>query len=402
MSMDNNIEYDLLFNANKTNDLVIINSMLKEIIVQYKNNIVYIKNIFPNLNCSNNKEILKENIKNLIKENLKEIVLKNNKLKFEYQNIKSIYNKKINENKLEILPLISILNKLKDDNFILNNSIKMKDSFLKIYRDKIINFRKLYYYGLEEENRELYLLYNKKLYYEHKKELEQFQRLLNKYSKNLNKESISNRNLEDEAIKLRKLLHSNPKSRRLNTETFYLNDNLYQDDEIQDSLIFNDFEKEIQFSNSSSFSDDESYINYDLDLDLNNSNNSINSINNIKDLNKYQIQMNHKIFTSDYKDQKIPHLNLKQIENDKLSVYSEKNFNYFKNDKNSLQYKIIKMKRKIQKQKLKIKKYTDIISNFKSHYIKMKIYIKRLTLSLNNEKINFPNLKHNNLNFEEI
>ena len=86
MSIVNNIEFDLLFNANKTNDLVIINSMLKEIIFQYKNNIEYIKNIFPYLNNSNNKEILKENIKNIIKENLKEFVKKNNKLKIKLNN----------------------------------------------------------------------------------------------------------------------------------------------------------------------------------------------------------------------------------------------------------------------------------------------------------------------------
>ena len=395
MSIVNNIEFDLLFNANKTNDLVIINSMLKEIIFQYKNNIEYIKNIFPYLNNSNNKEILKENIKNIIKENLKEFVKKNNKLKLECQNIESIYNKKIEEKNVELFPLIHILNKLKDENFILSNSIMMKDSFLRIYRNNIKKLRELYYYGHEEENKERYLLYNNKLYYEHIKELEKFQESLNKYSKNLNKESISNRNLENEAKKLKRMLNQNPNSRILNTETFYFNNILYQDEEIENSLIFNDLEKEIEISNSSSFSDDESYINYDLELNLNlnlkDINNSINS-NFFQDLNKTKIPLKNKIYTSDYKEQKIPQLNLKQIKSNKIRVNTENNYNYFKNDNNSVQYKIIKMKKKIQRQKLKIKKYTDIISNFKSHYIKMKIYIKRLTLSLNNENINVPKL----------
>ena len=385
---EKSIVNDLFSHANESNDLLITNSMLKEQIFQYQNYIKIIKEFFPFFINNDNKESIKEKIIERLKNDILKYKDINFDLKTQTAKLNSTYNKKINEKNEYLLPLNKILDKEKEDNFILKNSIKSKDTFLTIVRKDLQKFRKLYCSGEDEDIRERFLIYNKKVYHEHKKELEKLQGLLNSYSKELNKEKIKNENYDIQLKNLRKILQSNSISKRLFTERyrFYNNDDddFNIDDEIDDSLIFEDFEKEIDFSDSINFSEEESYINYDLDINLNIKNPNLSQIKNNVILNRLQFPLiKERLFTSDHREV-VPKLNLKQIEFNKIRVITEGNSDSNEDDmKNTIQYKIMKMKKKIKKQIEKQNKYKEIISNFKQHYIKMNLKIKKLSLSLN-------------------
>ena len=384
---DKSIVNDLFSHANESNDLLITNSMLKEQILQYQNYIKLLKEFFPFFINNDNKETIKEKIIERMKNDIEKYKDINIELKTQNAKLNLTYCKKINEKNEYLLPLNRILDKEKEDNFILKNSIKSKDTFLTIIRKDIKKFRELYCTGVDEEVRERFLIYNKKVYHEHKKELEKLQGLLNTYSKELNKEKIKTENYDIELKKLRKILKSNTISKRLFTErvSFYNNDDDFNiEDEIDDSLIFEDFEKDINFSDSINFSEEESYINYDLDINLNIKNPNLYQIKDNVILNKLQFPLiKERLFTSDHREI-VPKLNLKQIEFNKIRVITEGNSDSNEDDiKNTIQYKIKKMKKKIHKQIEKQNKYKEIISNFKQHYIKMNIKIKKLSLSLN-------------------
>jgi len=386
---EKSIVNNLFSHANESNDLLITNSMLKEQIFQYQNYIKTLKEFFPFFIKLDNKESIKEKIIERMKNDIEKYKDINYKLNTETQKLKlTYYNKK--KEKLEyLLPLNRILEKEKEDNFILKNSIKSKDSFLTIIRKDIKKFRQIFCSGENEEIRERFLIYNKKVYNEHKKELEKLQGLLNGYLKDLNKEKIKNENYDIELKKLRKILKSNTISKRLFTErySFYNNEDDFNiEDEIDDSLIFKEFEEEIDFSDTISFSEEESYINYDLDINLNIKNPNLSQIKDNVNLNKLKFPLiKERLFTSDHKDI-VPKLNLKQIEFNKIRVITEDNSDTYDDEiKNSIKYKIMKMKKKIKKQIEKQNKYKKIISNFKQHYIKMNLKIKKLNLSLNKE-----------------
>ena len=386
---DKSIVNDLFSHANESNDLLITNSMLKEQILQYQNYIKLLKEFFPFFINNDNKETIKEKIIERMKNNIEKYKDINIELKTQNAKLNLTYCKKINEKNEYLLPLNRILDKEKEDNFILKNSIKSKDTFLTIIRKDIKKFRELYCTGVDEEVRERFLIYNKKVYHEHKKELEKLQGLLNTYSKELNKEKIKNENYDIELKKLRKILKSNTISKRLFTErySFYNNEDDFNiEDEIDDSLIFKEFEEEIDFSDTISFSEEESYINYDLDINLNIKNPNLSQIKDNVNLNKLKFPLiKERLFTSDHKDI-VPKLNLKQIEFNKIRVITEDNSDTYDDEiKNSIKYKIMKMKKKIKKQIEKQNQYKKIISNFKQHYIKMNLKIKKLNLSLNKE-----------------
>ena len=399
MSFSKICENDLVNYANFTNELVINNSMLKELIQEYNNYIKLLKEFFPNFNNNNKEEILKENIKKLINDSINKLQETNNNLKKTKEQINNQYYKKLEEKHNYLQPLINTLDKEKEDKFILENQIMSKDTYLKIYRGNIIKIRQFYINDYQEEIRERYINKNsKKINSLLESESEKIQKLLNDYSKDLNKLTNESENNQLEIKKLKKILNSNTIRKRLNTEQFYYDNNLNEEEEeINDNLIFNEFEIESNYSNDSiSFSEDESYINYDLDLDINQiSNNRTQNKSNLFNLNKMKIPLNERLFTSDYKE--IPKLNLKQIEFNKIRVVTEGfDEDDTDNEKKSIQYQIYKMKKKIKKENKKKKNYMNIISNFKSHYKTMKNHIKKLTLHINNNKltneITFPKI----------
>ena len=100
MSFSKVCENDLVNYANFTNELVINNSMLKELIQEYNNYIKLLKEFFHNFNNDNKDEILKENIKKLINDSINKLQETNNNLKKTKEQINNQYYKKLEKKHL--------------------------------------------------------------------------------------------------------------------------------------------------------------------------------------------------------------------------------------------------------------------------------------------------------------
>ena len=319
-------EKELLNFANNSNDLVITNLMFKDIIEKYKNFINFIKNLFNYISKNNNskKEDI-NNINNLIKEKLKqkndEIKLEISSLNKEINYIKKNHNKKLEEKNKYLEYYINQYDKLKEDNFILENTIFSKDNYITIFLNKLNYYESIIEqkndYSEEEESeekiediRERFLLYSKKINNEHQKELQHFQNDLSKMSKEHNREIIKTSRLEIEKNELNDYIKQikedkeNNSMREYNTNNkslFKKNNNKHnfiydkininnnniiinKENKLNEILLFKEFEIE-------KTSDDEdsvllSEINYEIDLDNNNDNLNIDLDNNINFLKK--------------------------------------------------------------------------------------------------------------------
>ena len=396
---NSNNESELLIFANESNEKVITNSMLKEQIFQHETFINKIKRIFELIDSKKpkNKNTMKELLKNSILQELTSYINQNSKLKNEISNLQIIHNRKLEDKNDSISGLIDNLDKLKEDNFILDNSIKEKQSHITTLKGQIKLIK-----NNNIEQLEKHLIYGRKFNEFHEKELTKYQTELAKISKDHNQEILKSNKLNKEYKNLKnELSHV-----RLNTEKISPKINIKFEDKIEEeeneedyinrSLIFNDFENEDDLSLSLNFSQDETYINYSLDFNDNNlnisqSNDIVNNVNNI-DFPYYKKKERN--FVSDYKEPKfgiIPKLNLKQIEFNKIRVITE-NFDELSGDDNK-KNQIIKIKKDIEREKKKKEKLKMVISNFKSYYKKIKIYIKQLKLQL--VKSNIKNVRCN-------
>ena len=396
---NSNTESELLIFANESNEKVITNSMLKEQIFQHETFINKIKRIFELIDSKKpkNKNTMKELLKNSISQELTSYINQNSKLKNEISNLQIIHNRKLEDKNDSISGLIDNLDKLKEDNFILDNSIKEKQSHITTLKGQIKLIK-----NNNIEQLEKHLIYGRKFNEFHEKELTKYQTELAKISKDHNQEILKSNKLNKEYKNLKnELSHV-----RLNTEKISPKINIKFEDKIEEeeneedyinrSLIFNDFENEDDLSLSLNFSQDETYINYSLDFNDNNlnisqSNDIVNNVNNI-DFPYYKKKERN--FVSDYKEPKfgiIPKLNLKQIEFNKIRVITE-NFDELSGDDNK-KNQIIKIKKDIEREKKKKEKLKMVISNFKSYYKKIKIYIKQLKLQL--VKSNIKNVRCN-------
>ena len=136
---NSNTESELLIFANESNEKIITNSMLKEQIFQYETFIKIIKKIFDLIDNKNPKDnyTIKELLQNSISQELKSFINQNSKLKNEISHLQIINNRKLEDKNDSISGLISTLDKLKEDNFILDNSIKAKESHIIILKDQI-------------------------------------------------------------------------------------------------------------------------------------------------------------------------------------------------------------------------------------------------------------------------
>ena len=136
---NSNTESELLIFANESNEKVITNSMLKEQIFQHETFIKIIKRIFELIDNKKpkNKNTMKELLQNTISQELKSFINQNSKLKNEISNLQIIHNRKLEDKNDSISGLISNLDKLKEDNFILDNSIKEKQSHITILKEQI-------------------------------------------------------------------------------------------------------------------------------------------------------------------------------------------------------------------------------------------------------------------------
>ena len=153
------------------------------------------------------------------------------------------------------------------------------------------------------------------------------------------------------------------------------------DIEIDSFLEFNEFEKEQE--EESKFDETEVGL-----IDEKEDNHQrIQTEANIDEKDKREEYLNKRICTASGPNlnlkSTIPKLNLKQIEFNKIKVYAaftERKMNPPKGMKytNTVDYKILKMRHRLQKEKTANVKYKDIISNFKVHYVKMKQYYKQM------------------------
>ena len=319
-------EKELINFANNSNDLLITNIMFKDRIEKYKKYINFIKNLFNYISKNNNiKKEEKNNINSIIKEkfqqNNNEIKLDISSLNKEINNIKKNNNKKLEEKNKYLEYYINQYDKLKEDNFILENTIFSKDNYIKIFLNKLQYYESFIEpkndFSDEEESeekieeiRERFLFYSKKINNEHQKELQHFQNDLSKMSKEHNREIIKTSRLEIEKNELNDYIkqikedkennsmreyNSNNKSlfkKNNNKHNFIydkinINNNniiINKENKLNEILLFKEFEIE-------KTSDDEdsvllSEINYEIDLDNNNDNLNIDLDNNINLLKK--------------------------------------------------------------------------------------------------------------------
>jgi hypothetical protein len=126
-NIKNDLNNHLTTYAYNSNDLIIANETYK---TQINNLSKYIKNLknifFTNIN---NKKTIYDKIFN-INQTISKI---NIELKNDIHNLAKNYNDKIERNNNNLKGLNSYLEELKEDNFLLENSLKTKDFFIKIF-----------------------------------------------------------------------------------------------------------------------------------------------------------------------------------------------------------------------------------------------------------------------------
>jgi len=385
-----NIKNDIYNNLNtyayNSNDLLITNETYKMQINILSKYIKNLKNIF--FTNINNKKIIYDKIFNI-----NQTILKiNNELKNDIKNLTKNYNDKIESNNNNLNGLITYLEQLKEDKFLLENSLKTKDIFIKIFSNEINNITPIY---------EKFVLYSTKLREYQIKELTNAQIDLNKLSKETNRETLKSHRLIEEIDNL-KIEKEKIKSTKLNNNN------------TKDEIYFSDFEKDE--SNSSITSDLFSEINYNLDIDLNTITKVKKSnIENLVKKQKEQIKIkNLNLNLKNNSNTNIPKLNLKQIEFNKGNIIKKNNIEIYNNNnelimENEKIEKIKKIKKHIQKEKEKNKKLLKIIKkfeNFKNNYsencleIKADSSIKKIN-NFNKIKV-IKNYKNFNTNKEEL
>ncbi len=369
-------------NAEKIRDLIKLNDHLKEEIINISEKNLITK---ENLNLLVKGKLTNKKKKILIKdlkERNKSIEEKNNKFKEEINLEKSKVN--VLENKLnnEIKNEKEELNELNDKIFILSNTIELKNSIIRNYKQKLKEFN-----YIQEKKKELYiekdLIETCDAFFLKLSNL--FQMSLQKELKDLNKEKINVSNL----IKKKELMSSNVKilnSKQISEKTIVWEtereNEIEIDSDIDKSLIFKDFE----FSFS------------EMSIEENNNKDNLNIFyypDKVK-LFKQSKEKNNSSFHSNDDDgvnnkkNIIPKLNLKQIEFNKdnnngissnyISFSPSKSFTETITNNNVLSNSLLDEKieeqcEKIIMMKKKIARNKKIIKKFKNFCRKcMKIY----------------------------
>ena len=427
-TIENNVEEAkklLLKYANQVGFLISQNKLLSDKITSYNDFISFIKETFSVITPNNSKEIVEKAIRFSISKHHSEIINKNLKLSEEIKKMKERYNNRYLNHKEEVDNLIEKYEKVKEDNFILENSIKEKESYLKKYHEDLENTKRNM--GNRDDIREKYLLYSKNVNTEHLSELEKIQSLLAVESKEINKTKINTERLQTQIHTLRKnraegrqiaQTQRNQKVRPIFMEKEE-NNNLVEVPELDSFLLFKDFENDNSINTSKfdeydiGLTDDFRYLKNFETEEINNQNNQNDQIDENEESNTHRIEesnayLKQRVNTvtstvSDHKKSQIPKLNLKQIEFNKVKVYAVqtdrkiiKNNN--KSPKNkfyqSFEWKIITMKKKVIKERELNKKYKKTISNFKLHYLRMKEYIRQIMKMLNS----FCDIDENEIN----
>ena len=387
----NSINY---YGSDATN-LIKENSLLRKLIDFYQNHIEISKNKIINYFQTDNnflKEILMYDINQFNKE------LQDFNIKIKNENLK--LQNKINEFNKNIISNIQKINeendKLKEDNFILLNENKSRDSIIKILTKEKLNF-----IGLEliqeikrttfnyDQQKIITFLGNELRYYQDKLTLKakrhnhQIKRVhsLDKTKSNLINSINSiidiKKSSPDLKVKKNEIEIKNPiykLSKKIDNEDDILYDN---------NIFFADFEEDSIDELSELGLEN---INTDINLNDNFENKITISENNSPNPNHNRIKS---LFL-------VPKLNLKQIEFNKSKI-TQKNFHrkinsvsYFGEDKN-IDNKIEDIKFQIEEIKEKNKQLKNVINKFEEFYIKIQNKIKVEEIA--NDKKNNPLLQ---------
>ena len=387
----NSINY---YGSDATN-LIKENSLLRKLIDFYQNHIEISKNKIINYFQTDNKflkEILMYDINQFNKE------LQDFNIKIKNENLK--LQNKINEFNKNIISNIQKINeendKLKEDNFILLNENKSRDSIIKILTKEKLNF-----IGLEliqeikrttfnyDQQKIITFLGNELRYYQDKLTLKakrhnhQIKRVhsLDKTKSNLINSINSiidiKKSSPDLKVKKNEIEIKNPiykLSKKIDNEDDILYDN---------NIFFADFEEDSIDELSELGLEN---INTDINLNDKFENKIIASQNNISNPSHNRIKS---LFL-------VPKLNLKQIEFNKSKI-TQKNFHrkinsvsYFGEDKN-IDNKIEDIKFQIKEIKEKNKQLKNVINKFEEFYIKIQNKIKVEEIA--NDKKNNPLLQ---------
>jgi hypothetical protein len=387
----NSINY---YGSDATN-LIKENSLLRKLIDFYQNHIEISKNKIINYFQTDNKflkEILMYDINQFNKE------LQDFNIKIKNENLK--LQNKINEFNKNIISNIQKINeendKLKEDNFILLNENKSRDSIIKILTKEKLNF-----IGLEliqeikrttfnyDQQKIITFLGNELRYYQDKLTLKakrhnhQIKRVhsLDKTKSNLINSINSiidiKKSSPDLKVKKNEIEIKNPiykLSKKIDNEDDILYDN---------NIFFADFEEDSIDELSELGLEN---INTDVNLNDNFENKITISENNSPNPNHNRIKS---LFL-------VPKLNLKQIEFNKSKI-TQKNFHrkinsvsYFGEDKN-IDNKIEDIKFQIKEIKEKNKQLKNVITKFEEFYIKIQNKIKVEEIA--NDKKNNPLLQ---------
>ncbi len=366
-----------LYGNNATN-LIKENSILRQFISFYKDNIEFSKIKFMNY-FQTDKNLLKEILIFDLKKYNKKLMELNNENKNE-KNKLEIKIKKLDE---KLLSNINKLNeekeKLKEDNFILLNENKQKDSII-----SILNKEKVHFIGLEflqelkRTNFEIDNISSLKIL---KNELKKTQKKLSSKTKKHNDQLKKGNELLNTKNDLKDQIKTNRKNRkskfspvnRCKSNNIFTKSSNYQlvkkkskDDIFENNnVIFADFEDDLYDE-----MDDINFIT--LNTEVNNIKINLEDKILLSEENNLKTERNEKnIFTL------IPKLNLKQIEynnnnndNNFNNCYHKRKFKSMINFeiKNNVDEKIEDLKKEISKMKQKNKRLKEIIKNFKEYY----------------------------------
>lgn len=371
--------------ANQSNNLYYQNKLLKTKVTLYQELITRIKFILSILSPNKTNSNLNMQLVTMLSNDNSSLRKKNRKIGQEIEKIKEQYDSKYNKNKVLFDELEASYDKAKEDSFLLQNTIKEKDYYITIYKDELTKRKSNQYF--RDDVKEKYLPYTKNLNLQHKTELEILQSKLVIQSKEHNKEKVTTERLQTQIDTLREQIteHKIALTERGNYRTCFIerkeqlsNTN---DIEIDSFLEFDEFEKEQE--EESKFDETEVGL-----IDEKEDNHQrIQTEANIEEKDKREEYLNKRLCTASGPNlnlkSTIPKLNLKQIEFNKIKVYAaftERKMNPPKGMKftNTVDYKILKMRHRLQKEKTVNLKYKDIISNFKVHYVKMKQYYKQM------------------------
>ena len=382
----NSINY---YGSDATN-LIKENSLLRKLIAFYQNHIEISKNKIINYFQNDNnflKEILMYDINSFNKE------LQEFNIKFINENLK--LQNKIDEFNKNIISNIQTMNeeneKLKEDNFILINENKSRDSIIKILKKEKLNF-----IGLEliqeikrttfnyDQQKIITILGNELRYYQEKLTIKAKRH--NHQIKRIYSLDKTKTNLINSINTIRDIKKSSP-DLKIKTNEIIVKNSIYNlskkpDDEddflYDDNIFFADFEEDSVDELSELGLEN---INTDINLNDKFENKIIASQNNISNPSHNRIKS---LFL-------VPKLNLKQIEFNKSKI-TKKNFHrkinsvsYLGEVKN-IEDKIEDIKLQIGDIKTKNNHLKNVISKFEEFYIKIQNKIKVENITNEKEK----------------